>query len=711
MSIKSEEFLLDNYTSSSSEEYSSYDSDSDTESDSYLDIGECTHVLKMHHTDSQRILAQEIVSYEESVSSFQEMSSKYSVNSPRSTRIDAESNLNDERRSLYRLSLQRLHNRTAPFSSVHIPTVSPVERMSVSPNTYQDDQLGQRSLSEENFCLKSSISFQPLRICLQRGKNRILEATRVRKIITNSQNRYINKYLLEERIGKGSFGTVRRCKDITTGISYAMKIMKKKNLQHQLKYTRTENNTIERSSALDHVEQEIAIMKKIQHRNIVNLVEVINSEKVLYLILEYMPYGSLAKGTARITRLASEFNGDDCELLRLYMRDMVSGLAYLHSQRICHGDIKPENILIGDDGTLKLGDFGLSHFLSQGQSSRVFNEKDGTPAFQAPECLIEAEDHKFSLYPTDIWALGVTLYQVKYGYLPFFANEEEKLMEKIKKEPVNLPSSESDQDFINLVHALLDKDPLKRIKVEQLCVHPWITDRGRLEEIPYDFIPTNVTESEEKKAMSRLIKMSPRKPNDNSIPNKDRCQSANKLISIKDKWQLAGRSLSGLYPSFFSIAEQSEDNIELSSIQASNELPYSLNDISLPCNANSLEYLENQDVSFSNSPRILKLGLQIPASLNMKRASSEINSAYLEKMTSFNWAWMRNERGSKNESTGINGKRREFVQSGESESAAPYIELIKPPEVDPANPVLSPMNVVSSVDDNDVPVHVRLIED
>jgi len=708
MSIINKEFLVDKYISSSSEEYTSDDSDSATDSDSHLEVDEYTDLVKMRRTISQRIQAQQIVSYEESEASLPELSSKYSDKSPRSTRMVTEWNLCNEQRSRCRLSLQRLH--TSPVPSVRTPTISPNESMSISPShTPQDDQLGQWSSPEEHLGLKSSISFQPAR--LQRGGNRIVETTRVRKIITNSQNRYINKYLLQERIGKGSFGTVRRCKDITTGITYAMKIMIKKYLQHQLKYTKTENNTIERSSALDRVEQEIAIMKKIQHSNIVNLVEVINSEKVLYLILEYMPYGSLAKGTARITRLGSEFNGDDCELLRLYMRDIVSGLAYLHSQRICHGDIKPENILIGDDGVLKLGDFGLSHFMSKGQSSRVFNEKDGTPAFQAPECLIEAEDHKFSLYPTDIWALGVTLYQVKYGYLPFFANEEEKLMEKIKKEPVNLPSSESDQDFINLVHALLDKDPLKRIKVEQLCVHPWITDRGRLEEIPYDFIPTNVTESEEKKAMSRLIKMSPRKPNDNSIPNKDRCQSANKLISIKDKWQLAGRSLSGLYPSFFSIAEQSEDNIELSSIQASNELPYSLNDISLPCNANSLEYLENQDVSFSNSPRILKLGLQIPASLNMKRASSEINSAYLEKMTSFNWAWMRNERGSKNESTGINGKRREFVQSGESESAAPNIELIKPPEVDPANLVLSPLNVVGSVDDNDVPVHVRLIED
>jgi len=701
MSIISE---VDKYISSSSEEYSSDDSDSATDSDSHLEIEEYTDLVKMHRTISQRIQAQQIVSYEESEASLQELSSKYSGKSPRSTRMVTESNLRNERRSRCNLSLQRLH--TSPASSVRTPTISPNESMSISPsNTPQDDQLGQWSFPEKHFGLKSSISFQPAR--LQRGGNRIVETTRVRKIITNSQNRYINKYLLQERIGKGSFGTVRRCKDITTGVTYAMKIMIKKYLQHQLKYTKTENNTIERSSALDRVEQEIAIMKKIQHSNIVNLVEVINSEKVLYLILEYMPYGSLAKGTARITRLGSEFNGDDCELLRLYMRDIVSGLAYLHSQRICHGDIKPENILIGDDGVLKLGDFGLSHFMSKGQSSRVFNEKDGTPAFQAPECLMEAEDHKFSLYPTDIWALGVTVYQVKYGYLPFFSEEEEKLMEKIKTEPVNLPSSESDQDFINLVHALLDKDPLKRIKVEQLCIHPWITDLGRLEEIPFDFIRTNVTESEQRKAMSRLVKMSPREPNENSTTRNDKCQSANKLSSIKD-WELAGRSLQRLSLPLYSIAEQRKDNNGISSIQACNDSPCSLNDTSVPGNANSLEYLVNQDVSFSSSPRVSKLGLQKSASLDVNRGSSEIRTAYLPNMAPINWTWSRNERGSKNLPAGINGKRWKFPPSGKPESPSSNTELIKSSDADSANLVLSPLNVVSSSDDNDIPVQVRL---
>merc|ERR1719494_390638 len=151
----------------------------------------------------------------------------------------------------------------------------------------------------------------------------------------------------------------------------------------------------------------MAIMKKVAHENIVNLVEVIESEKMVYLVLEYLPLGAIGESSATIDPIT-----DDEDVLRRYMRDMISGLAYLHSQRICHSDIKPENILIGDGDILKLADFGISRFLDHGQSKRVFQEKEGTLAFQAPECLYDS-DTKFSLYPTDIWALGVTLYQLK----------------------------------------------------------------------------------------------------------------------------------------------------------------------------------------------------------------------------------------------------------------------------------------------------------
>jgi len=343
----------------------------------------------------------------------------------------------------------------------------------------------------------------------------------VRRISTNRNHMYINKYLLKERIGVGSFGTVRKCQDITTGKLFAMKILDKENLRSQFKFRRTKNNSVRCSTALDNVEQEIAIMKKLHHENVVSLIEVIDSENTMYLIMEYMPFGSIAKGSETIPKLERdeiEYKESDKYVLKLYVRDIVSGLSYLHSQRICHSDIKPENILIGNDGVLKLCDFGLSKFL-MGESSRVFEMKDGTLPFQAPECLSESGDLRFSLFPTDIWALGVTLYQLKYGYLPFFSLDEEKLMEKILNDPVIIPDLE-DKDFSQMIKAMLNKDPAKRITVEELCKHPWITDQGKLSDLVYNYDREVVSPDDREYAFAEYRDQSKKVVIDDNSPTK-----------------------------------------------------------------------------------------------------------------------------------------------------------------------------------------------
>lgn len=702
------EFLPDNDISSCSE-YGSSDSDSATDSDSHFGIEEYTHVVKMHRTMSQRIQAQQIIFYEQSQSDLPELSSKYSLKTPRSIRMDTESSLSEARNSIGKLSLRRFNYSTptpsftcpqdiSSHDSLSTSTCTPIGRGGEEDATDRNDRFDQELSTEEHQGLLSSISLKQPSVAHCGGEKRIVETTSVKKIISNSQKRYINKYLLQERLGKGSFGTVRKCKDITTGVTYAMKIMVKNHLEHQLKYTRTENNTIERSSALDRVEQEIAIMKKIQHKNIVNLVEVINSEKVLYLILEYMTHGSLAEGTVRIRRLGSEFKGDDCELLRLYMRDIVSGLAYLHSQRICHSDIKPENILAGDDGVLKLGDFGLSLFLGKGQSSRVFNEKDGTPAFQAPECFMDAEDHRFSLYPTDIWALGVTLYQIKYGILPFFSEDAEVLMEKIQNDPVHIPSSENDQDFIKLVHALLNKDPIKRITVQQLCVHPWITKRGHLEDIQFHYTRANVTKSEQRKAMSKLIKIPTKDPKENLIPSNNRCQSSWMLDNRQETWQPSSKRLTEISPRLNTISEQSEkiEGDVQPCIRTFHTAVSTLNDASVVANKNSLEYLVNQDTSFSNGPSVSKPCLKRFASVDVNNRSSFINTTFPDKISRAYSAPMEvTSRAEECEARviGINENQSKYPVKMHEQSTSSYSKLVISSQNDIKNLFISPSNV------------------
>jgi len=337
---------------------------------------------------------------------------------------------------------------------------------------------------------------------------RIPTTSSVKRIISNSQHLYINKYLVKEEIGRGTFGNVRKCKDITTGKTYAMKILNKLNLQNKLKFRLIDNNTIARSSAWDDVEKEIAIMKKLQHPNVVQLVDVINSADVLYLIMEWMPDGSIAKGGARISKLEREdpeHKYQDREVLRLYVRDMVSGLSYLHSQRICHCDIKPENILIGRDGVLKLADFGLSKILLEGESRDIFKDKEGTTAFQAPECL-SASDRKFCMFPTDVWALGVTIYQLKYGILPFWNDDEEILVHNIVHEELKIPDYE-DKDLADIIRDMLKKDPSERVTTQQLCVHPWMTDRGKWPKLIHTYPLTTITASDYLKAVGQYANL------------------------------------------------------------------------------------------------------------------------------------------------------------------------------------------------------------
>jgi len=331
-----------------------------------------------------------------------------------------------------------------------------------------------------------------------------IQTNRVKKMKSNQQL-YINKYMLQERVGRGSSGTVRKCKDITTGQTFAMKVLNKMNLSAQLRFERTEDNAIRRSSALDDVWAEIAIMKKLSHKNIVNLVEVLDSKKMVYLVLEYLPDGSIAHSSARIEKIGDK----DQNKFRQYVRDMVEGLSYLHSQRICHSDIKPENILIGKAGNLKLADFGLSKFLIQGESRCVFDKKEGTPAFQAPECLNDSDDYKFSLFPTDVWALGVTIYQLKYGVLPFFSRNDEELTKKIKEDPIELPKDE-DENLVDLLRKMLLKDPMKRITVKQLCSHPWITNNGMLSELQSNFEIQRVTADETSQAIGKAVDLNDR---------------------------------------------------------------------------------------------------------------------------------------------------------------------------------------------------------
>eukprot|EP00163_Fabomonas_tropica_P022294 TRINITY_DN3888_c1_g1_i4.p1 TRINITY_DN3888_c1_g1~~TRINITY_DN3888_c1_g1_i4.p1 ORF type:complete len:366 (-),score=73.76 TRINITY_DN3888_c1_g1_i4:216-1313(-) len=214
--------------------------------------------------------------------------------------------------------------------------------------------------------------------------------------------------------------------------------------------------------------REIAIMKKLNHRNVVNLKEVLDDpeDEKLYLVLDYIDGGCVQQEEDR--RLKTKFS---FEKARKYFRDVVLGLNYLHESQVIHHDLKPENLLVSSDETVKIGDFGVSLLFQEGDD--VVNKIPGTPAFVAPECIQGA----FHGMQADVWSLGICLYQFVCGDVPFLANSPPELFDRICSIEPSYPEALPD-DLKDLLQKLLIKDPENRITLTEVRVHPWVTKNG-----------------------------------------------------------------------------------------------------------------------------------------------------------------------------------------------------------------------------------------
>lgn len=186
----------------------------------------------------------------------------------------------------------------------------------------------------------------------------------------------LNQYRLMDEIGKGSYGVVRLCYSDFDQTNYAMKIISKKRVMRKAGLRRPSDKG--KNTGLENLQREIAILKKVDHPNVVSLNEVLDdpTEDNLYLVFELMDGGEVMEvpGPA-----LSEQNA------RKYFVDVVLGIEYLHYQKIVHRDIKPSNLLLGEDGHIKIADFGVADVF-EGDDA-LLNKTAGSPAFMAPETL------------------------------------------------------------------------------------------------------------------------------------------------------------------------------------------------------------------------------------------------------------------------------------------------------------------------------------
>ncbi|KAI8914823.1 kinase-like domain-containing protein [Powellomyces hirtus] len=228
---------------------------------------------------------------------------------------------------------------------------------------------------------------------------------------------------------------------------------------------------------IDLVRGEIAILKKLDHPNVVRLYEVLDdpNQDSLYMVFELCEKGaimdiSLDKPTVALP---------EAEAHRIF-RQMILGIEYLHEHEIAHRDIKPDNMLMAADGTLKIVDFGVSEMFSP-ENDKI-KTSAGSPAFSAPEvCVPHHGDH--SARACDIWAMGVTLYCMVFGKLPFVGTSIIDLYESIRNDEPPIPKAAS-PSLKHLLLSLLEKDPAKRITMDQLRTDPWVTSHGTAPLLP-----------------------------------------------------------------------------------------------------------------------------------------------------------------------------------------------------------------------------------
>ncbi|KAL8496682.1 hypothetical protein ACS0TY_020389 [Phlomoides rotata] len=265
----------------------------------------------------------------------------------------------------------------------------------------------------------------------------------------------INEYVRERKIGAGSYGKVVLYRSRVDGNHYAIKAFHK---SHLLKLRVAPSET-----AMTDVYREVLIMKVLSHPNIVNLVEVIDDPTTdhFYMVLEYVEGKWVCEG-------AGPPGGLGENIARKYLRDVVSGLMYLHAHNIVHGDIKPDNLLVTASGTVKIGDFSVSQ-VSEDDNDEL-RRSPGTPVFTAPECCLGVTYHGKA---ADTWAVGVTLYCFLLGKYPFLGETLQETYDMIVNDPLLLPD---DMNLLvkDLLEGLLCKDPRERMTLEKVAQHPWV---------------------------------------------------------------------------------------------------------------------------------------------------------------------------------------------------------------------------------------------
>ncbi|OQR99104.1 calcium/calmodulin-dependent protein kinase [Achlya hypogyna] len=258
-------------------------------------------------------------------------------------------------------------------------------------------------------------------------------------------------YTLGKKLGEGTFSVVKEGTHKVTGKKYAIKCIKKQGLTQE---------------DLDALHEEISILKKMEHPNIMTLHEVFSETAYYYLVTEYMEGGELFDRIVEKTYY-TEKEARDLVLI------LLNAIKYCHDRNVVHRDLKPENLLLtskSDDAFIKIADFG---FAKQDMNASL-TTACGTPGYVAPE-ILKGESYGKTV---DIWSIGVITFILLCGYPPFHDENQKRLFNAIKVGSFKFESpywdavSAEAKDFIS---QMLVVDPTTRFTADQLLEHIWLT--------------------------------------------------------------------------------------------------------------------------------------------------------------------------------------------------------------------------------------------
>ncbi|XP_005306995.2 serine/threonine-protein kinase MARK1 isoform X5 [Malaclemys terrapin pileata] len=274
---------------------------------------------------------------------------------------------------------------------------------------------------------------------------------------TNEEHPHIGNYRLLKTIGKGNFAKVKLARHVLTGREVAVKIIDKTQLN---------------PTSLQKLFREVRIMKILNHPSIVKLFEVIETEKTLYLVMEYASGGEVFDYLVAHGRMKEKE-------ARAKFRQIVSAVQYCHQKCIVHRDLKAENLLLDADMNIKIADFGFSNEFTIGNKLDTFC---GSPPYAAPELF---QGKKYDGPEVDVWSLGVILYTLVSGSLPFDGQNLKELRERVLRGKYRIPFYMS-TDCENLLKKLLVLNPIKRGSLEQIMKDRWMNVGHDEEELkPY----------------------------------------------------------------------------------------------------------------------------------------------------------------------------------------------------------------------------------